>query len=201
MVYEPSKKQVLVFGGLNSNPGTLFNDLWAYDTTTKAWAKIDPSGVPPSERESSTMAYWPSTQRVLLFGGLSLGEDTDAELGDMWAYDPLTMTWGEVARTGIAPSARLGQAMASAPALGGVFLFGGRFDDTDLDDSWVFDSLDDTWARLQPAEGSPEARDGHVMAYDSSSGALVLFGGFDSSASLDLGDTWVFGPGQSDSIQ
>jgi hypothetical protein len=199
MLYEPNKKQVLVFGGLNSDPGTLFNDLWAYDTADKTWAKVDPAGAPPSERESSTMAYCPASQRVLLFGGLSLGDDTDAELGDMWAYDPVAETWGEVKPTGITPSARLGQGMAGAPALGGLFLFGGRLGDTDLDDSWMFNSLDDTWAQLQPGGGGPEARDGHVMAYDSSAGSVVLFGGFDSGASVDLGDTWVYGPARSDS--
>jgi N-acetylneuraminic acid mutarotase len=198
MVYEPNKKQVLVFGGLSSDDGALLNDLWSYDPAAKSWAKIDPSGLPPSERGSATMAYVPATQRVLLFGGFSLGDDTETQLGDLWAFDPVGDSWEEVKPASVTPSARLGQAMVSAPALGGLFLFAGRSADADLDDSWMFDWLGDTWTQLQLTQGSPQARDGQMMVYDSSAGAIVLFGGFDSSASLDLGDTWVFGPAQTD---
>jgi hypothetical protein len=199
MTYEPDKKQVLVFGGLNSDSGTLFNDLWAYDVTANTWTKLDPTGPAPSVRESTAMAYDPGSLQVLIFGGLSLGDNADSELGDMWGFARGTeaMAWGKFLLSGVIPSARQGHALAAAPAFGGLLMFGGRFGDADLNDLWMYDGR---WYLQQPLDESPSPREGHQMAYDSSARAVVLFGGFDSGASLDLGDTWVYEAAQSNSV-
>ena len=47
-----------------------------------------------------------------------------------------------------------------------------------------------TWTQLDPAT-SPSARSGAAMAYDASTGQLVLFGGSTSSSSL-VNDTWTW---------
>ena len=47
-----------------------------------------------------------------------------------------------------------------------------------------------SWAQQAPAT-SPPSRDGASMAYDPAIGAMVLFGGSDSSASV-LNDTWTY---------
>ncbi len=199
MTYELDSKQVLVFGGLNSDSGTLFNDLWAYDVTANAWTKLDPTGPAPAVRESTAMAYDPDSLQVLIFGGLSLGDDADTELGDMWIFDRGTeaTVWGKLLLSGVVPSARQGHALAAAPAFGGLLMFGGRFGNADLNDLWMYDGY---WYPQQPSGESPSPREGHQMAYDSSAGAVVLFGGFDSVASLDLGDTWVYGAAQNSSV-
>ena len=46
-----------------------------------------------------------------------------------------------------------------------------------------------TWTQLSPS-GSPPARSYPAMAYDSASGAVVLFGGFGNNGYLN--DTWIF---------
>jgi hypothetical protein len=200
MVYDPNTNRVLVFGGLNSGTSELLNDLWAYDLTTNAWTRLNPSGTPPSKRQYPAIAYCAATRRVLLFGGLTLSDNADAGLGDLWAYDPIGNAWERITPTGTTPSARQGQAMAYAPALGGLFMFGGLFGTMDLDESWMFNPTADEWTRMQPVGDGPGARDGLAMAYDSAAGAAVLFGGYNSTADLDLGDAWVYGPTQGDSV-
>ena len=48
------------------------------------------------------MAYDPSTQRVILFGG---GTPT-AFFNDTWAYDPAANTWTELSPSGTLPPPR-----------------------------------------------------------------------------------------------
>jgi hypothetical protein len=69
-----------------------------------------------------------------------------------------------------------------------VLLFGGRIGTTPLNDFWEFDAVALTWREIRPAT-RPPARFAHAMAFDSSRGRLVLYGGDDGSVTL-LGDTW-----------
>jgi N-acetylneuraminic acid mutarotase len=194
MVYEPNTNRVLVFGGLSDDSGELLNDLWAYDLVANTWTLLNPSGSLPAERELASMAYCLDSQLVLVFGGLALGASADADLGDMWAYDPVADTWTQIKPAGTTPTSRQGHATVAAPALGGLLMFGGLHGNTDVDETWLFGPLTDTWTLLQrPAGDAPGARDGHAMAYDSTSGTVVLFGGFDLATELELADTWICG--------
>ena len=47
----------------------------------------------------------------------------------------------------------------------------------------------DSWTQLSPAN-SPSARQSTAMAFDESTGEMVLFGGYSGSASLN--ETWVW---------
>jgi hypothetical protein len=78
-------------------------------------------------------------------------------------------------------------------------MFGGQRGDADLDEAWLFNPLTGTWSRLQPAGVVPQPRDGHAMAYDSASGAVVLFGGFATATRLEMADTWIYGPSRVES--
>ena len=53
-----------------------------------------------------------------------------------------------------------------------------------LGDSWRFDGTH--WSQVQDI--GPAPRVDHNMAFDSTRGAIVLFGGLDANATL--GDTW-----------
>ena len=173
MVYEPNTGRVLVFGGLSDDTGELLNDLWAYDLATNAWTLLTPPGSLPAGRQLASMSYFPASQLVLLFGGLSLGTSADSDLGDMWAYNAMANTWTQIGPLGTAPISRQGQAMVAAPALGGLLMFGGLHGETDLDETWLFEPLTNTWSRLQrPARAAPGARNGHALAYDSASGSV-----------------------------
>jgi galactose oxidase-like protein len=93
------------------------------------------------------------------------------------------------------PPARLNHAMAYDSVHGQVVLFGGQayLNGTVLNDTWVWDGSN--WTQKTP-QNSPPGRYSHAMAYDSSSGQVVLFGGNGGNADVYeggiLNDTWVW---------
>jgi len=98
------------------------------------------------------------------------------------------------------PSSRWGAAIAyDANASDGyVVLFGGEGPHGALGDTWTFQHGD--WINVTPtvptATNSPSPRFGAAMAYDSSAGYVVLFGGASGPATGSsvplLNDTWGF---------
>jgi hypothetical protein len=131
------------------------------------------------------MAYDSAHGQVVLFGGVNAANFL---YGDTWVWDGATWTQ-KFPQT--SPPAREAHAMAYDTAHGQVVLFGGNgaaslFGPGYLNDTWVWDGSN--WTKKSPPT-SPSARFGHVMAYDSAHGQMVLFGG--TSANL-FGDTWVW---------
>jgi hypothetical protein len=82
--------------------------------------------------------------------------------------------------------------MAFDSTRGVVVLFGGiRVDGSPLPaETWEYDGAD--WRRVSTAT-SPRARGLHAMAYDSSRGVVVLFGGTSGAGGgTEFGDTWEY---------
>lgn len=98
-------------------------------------------------------------------------------------------SWVELT-TGARPASRIQHAMTYDPIRRQVVLFGGRSNliGGPLDDTWVLDSGSTSWRQLSPPN-RPSPRTGHTMAFDTSRGVVVLFGGAASSNSF-LNDTW-----------
>lgn len=123
------------------------------------------------------MAYDSRRDVTVMFGGASGQGETREWNGSDWV---LVSTSG--------PIPRYYHAMAYDEARGVTVLFGGlKSPGTPikyLADTWEWDGS--TWT-LRDKDG-PEQRAGHAMAYDSSRGAVVLFGG--SNPEGALGDTW-----------
>jgi N-acetylneuraminic acid mutarotase len=82
MVYDPVRRQVLLFGGWLDD--YCVDDTWAYDPAANAWVELDPNGDRPSRRDSQAMAYDPGTGKVILFGGVEPEAWTRFE--DTWSY-------------------------------------------------------------------------------------------------------------------
>jgi hypothetical protein len=111
-------KEMLVFGGaedlqlapnflLGKSPGTVravFNDLWSYTPSTKAWKKLHPSGHLPPRRSNHT-AVW-NGHEMLVYGGW---RTNTADWGlsvynDVWGYSPEKNRWEQrTVRIGTAP--------------------------------------------------------------------------------------------------
>lgn len=109
--------------------------------------------------------------------------------------------WGNLTPyLNLSPSARLGAAMIydGNPSDGYVVLFGGMGPHGPLGDTWEFH--DGSWTNVTPivpnGTNTPSPRYGATMAYDSSDGYVVLFGGasaaFSGSNDPLLNDTWTF---------
>jgi Galactose oxidase, central domain len=187
MAYDAGTGKVILFGGMLASTYTELNDTWAYDPATNAWTNLDPTGDVPQSRCLHSMAYDPTTGKVILFGGSSHG----GCLGDIWAYDSAANTWADLSPTGDAPLARYGCPLAYDPGLGRLLLFGGS-DGHYLGDTWAYDSAANTWTNLvsvvSPVD-KPSARQYSAMAYDSEAQRTILFGGYSLAA---LGDTWAY---------
>jgi N-acetylneuraminic acid mutarotase len=186
MAYDPATRRLIMFGG-RDDTGTRLNDTWAYDPAANSWSELRPSGTLPLGRAGHVMAYDPSGGRLIVFGGRS--SETDL-LSDTWAYDPATNGWTELMPSGNLPPARAQPAMAYDPAAHRLIMFGGWDLDTDFGDTWAYDPSANTWADLDPSGTVPPARSGHDLAYDSSAGLLIMFGGV--AGENHYNDTWKY---------
>jgi N-acetylneuraminic acid mutarotase len=188
MVYDPASGKMILFGGRNEDAGV--NDTWAYDPSANTWTNLNPSGTVPSGRYYSAMVYDRAQGKVILFGG----RNEDAGVNDTWAYDPSANTWTELTPSGASPSARINHQMVYDSALGKVILFGGWWDAPGVRfaNPWAYDPAANTWTELAPVGASPSARSGTGMVYDSVTGKVILFGGWDGESFC--ADTWSYDP-------
>jgi N-acetylneuraminic acid mutarotase len=167
-------------------------------TTTEApaaWADLHPVGAVPSARYAHSMAYASGTGKVMLFGGW----DASAGVGlnDIWAYDHANNTWTNLKPAGgVVPSVRCRCSMVYDEAAGRLLLFGGLDDASHkcFNDTWAYDEATNTWMNLKPTGAVPSARAFSCMVYDEDRHKVILFGGWDESASIDFNDTWAYDP-------
>jgi len=126
--------------------------------------------VSPPARSGPSLAYHPATKTLVLFGG----DSANGFLGDTWLWNGITWT----AVPGDGPPARVGASMAFDPASGSLILFGGYgplgSSNGAFDATWMWNGK--SWVRLSPRT-SPPGRNGTSLAYHSSMGRLILFGG------------------------
>ncbi len=118
--YDASRGRVVLFGGRNPVTGPnvwnffqFFDDLWEWDGAT--WTQRVLPNAPPA-REGATLAFDPSSQRLLLFGGNRV-EQNGATLmfGDVWAIDAAAPANVQTIGSGCGRALRL---TASSPHVG-----------------------------------------------------------------------------------
>jgi hypothetical protein len=204
MAYDAANGTVVLFGGaaITGNTVTVLSDTWIWDGSS--WSQpaspCGAGGCPPA-RAAAGMASASASglglgRGVLLFGGAS----GTSSMGDTWFWQG--SSWTQVASGG--PPARSDASVAYDAANGTTVLFGGFTNAGNLNDTWVWNGS--AWTALcgtasTPACGaancgpSPQpaclpARGDASMAYDAANGAVVLFGGQGTSASLN--DTWLW---------
>ena len=189
---------LFVYGGrgVNSSGNAIsvwYTSLSAYDTTSNTWAILSADGNPagPSTTTRPGMAYDPTTNQIVVFGG----SDSNAGvlMDETWLFDLATNTWTMLPNPipgTTAPSARAGCKMAFDATSGGIILFGGQGPGGTTDrknDTWFL--AGSTWVQLAPTT-SPAERDLFGMTarsapYDD----VVMLGGRDL-AQVRLDDTW-----------
>jgi hypothetical protein len=142
----------------------------------------------PIARGCGGMAFDPTTNSTLLFGGVRGYYST---LGDTWQL--AGGIWSQLTPAN-SPPAREGPAMAFDVATGTVVLFGGSTglfggDCCDLSDTWVWDGTN--WTQINTLGPAARRFDGQGMVYDANTGNVILFGGIVQGNSY-LGDTWAW---------
>ena len=141
----------------------------------------------PSKRWGEMMVWDAADQCVLLFGGSNGVNDT-------WTF--ANGAWAQLTPAS-APSPRQYAGIAYDPQLGAVVLFGGHHAVTiggvsvtlELNDTWTYAA--GKWTNITRSVGkAPPGRESMGLAYDSSDGYLLLFGGL-SQSGTPLNDTWA----------
>ncbi len=179
MAYDPATGATVLFGGSSTN------DTWTWNGST--WTRQFPA-TSPEARTDASMAYDASIGKIVLFGGEGFSASGPPLLDDTWIWSGTD--WIQQSPT-ISPPARSGASMAYDATTGTLVLFGG-ISMTTMDryatdnDTWTFDGS--TWTLEEPAS-VPTARFGASMAYDASTGNVLLFGGFEVTPSSD---TWIW---------
>jgi hypothetical protein len=138
MVYDSTRKSVILFGGRDGND---LNDTWelTWNGSNATWTKLNlwPSNL-PSARSGHSMVYDSSRKSVILFGGYGSGGGN--YLNDIWFGD--NATWTEVnVGTSTMPSARSGHTMVYDSTRKSTILFGGygviNINGTTYNDTWT----------------------------------------------------------------
>jgi GH35 family endo-1,4-beta-xylanase len=164
---------------------------WTWNGT--AWTQLSPAHS-PGARIGAAMAYDVTRAQVVLFGG----EQGTTALQDTWTWDGADWTHRAPSNS---PPARGGAAMAWDGKAKKLLMFGG-FDLLTVfyDDTWEWDGTNwnEQLANLDPsastgvsvAAAAPSPRTLAMMAEDTASQTIVLFGGANWQGVLD--DTWVW---------
>jgi hypothetical protein len=150
-----------------------------------AWVHLTTPS-PPSDRDQVMMAYDPVISKVVLFGGY---DPAISPLGDTWTYH--AGTWTHLAISGPSPPARWAAGFVYDPQLHGMLLFGGRNLTKFFNDTWLFNGT--AWSRIStPSSVAPSPRSEPAMAYDPSTGRLLLFGGGIGNLPAGSSSPWTY---------
>jgi hypothetical protein len=178
MTYDSVRSRIVLFGGVNSaSGGGQLGDTWEYDGT--AW--VQRSSVGPPAREWPMLAFDPTRQRTVLFGG----GNGSAALNDTWEWNGAVGTWSQ--RPVAGPSARASKNLVFDPIRGVCVLFSGYAAGQFFADQWEFNGT--VWS--QRALVTPQARYSHSVVWDSVRQVLLSFGGETASGAQNA-DLWSF---------
>jgi cysteine-rich repeat protein len=144
------------------------------------WTPIaDPTR--PSQRPLASLVYDPSTQEIVMTGGLT---DSSVDSATTWLL--AGESWQGVVPGMKPPSNPLQQAATFDEEAGVVTVYGDQADNS----VYTWDGRSRTWTQHAPIAATwPHVRTMTAMAYDGARGRTVMFGGSGSTIG-SLGDTW-----------
>ena len=194
MAFSPPWNRLILFGGEGCNNACVLNETWAYDPTNGTWRDMAPA-VHPAARYFTAMAYDPTVDRMILFGG-HVPAGFPFSGGDTWAYDYRNNTWTDLNPV-TAPPRQESQKMVYDPVLRHVVLYGGGeyapgANETgggdaftpSSNETWIYNARTNTWSNVSKTVRPPPDTVFQI-AEDPGSGQIVLY---------DAGQTWTFNP-------
>jgi hypothetical protein len=179
----------------------------AHGAAQPTWTELTPAGASVPGRETPSAVYDPSSNRLILFGGLSLEIASDS-YNEVWVLSNANGLGGTPTWTQLSPSAPSGfppgRSSLSAiydPASNRMIVFGGgQFGggifSTLFNDTWVLTNANGlggspTWLPLSPVGGPPAPRAGQVAVYDTQNNRMIVFGGGNNGIEDVPNDVWV----------
>jgi N-acetylneuraminic acid mutarotase len=91
MAYDQHSGKIILFGGIDSQ-FVSYNDTWAYDVKAGTWTNLAPAGDLPPARGRTAMVYAFGIDKLLLFGGAAIQQDSGGAFGgqvyfnDTWTF-------------------------------------------------------------------------------------------------------------------
>jgi hypothetical protein len=195
MALDANRSRALLFGGRtrvgSSGPYTLFNDLWAFDFTTKAWTEVPTTGTGPSARANSAMAV--AGDKLLVFGGSTDTSGlTFTPTNDTYSLDLTIGAWTKLATIGGPPPARLFHSFAVDPSGAFAYVYSGgdknAFTGPFLTDLWTLEIGKAAWSKSTPSKGDTDGAGRIKFGLSARAGeagkapVLFAFGGHDDGA-------------------
>lgn len=175
----------------NNDDGKIYyyidNMTFTYDPATRLWdtlstaahpngtARPDPGNGSAQYLKWGSLCYDRYNHEVVLFGGGAV-DMPYGHVGGTWTFNPTSKTWTKLNLTE-QPSARAHSPMVYDSVNRKIVLFGGDHLDYLLNDTWVYDCVTKTWAKMNPTN-RPKPRAGHALLYMPKSKKVVLLGGY-----------------------
>ena len=176
-----------------------------------SWTLLGPSGLTyPLFRSGSTSVYDPSSNRIILFAGLS--DDAaagDPRLNDVWVETNAnglggTGAWSNLIPSG-SPQVRSDHSAVYDAANNRMIIYGGcgAVPTSNgclpiADNVWVLSNANGiggtpTWTQLFPTGGPPPARQGHQAVYDPTTNSMIVWAGQNGGGNgcATFPDVWV----------
>ena len=175
IAYDPSRRQAVVFGGVNAQNAYL-TDTWEWDGAS--WRNLGSAG--PGGRIHHAMAYDPLTWVVVLYGGLQ----NSTALSDTWEWTGAE--WTQMPATG--PGAIYGHAMIYDPMRQSAVLFGGTSGAAPNYNLWEWDGV--SWSSIS-ASGSPNLQYPNVFYDPSRQCEVVVSATFDAYSQTLANNNWL----------
>ena len=150
------------------------------------WANLTPSqGSAPEPRRHGTAIYDPIAQRVIVFGGLG----GSGLLNDLWAFDLVSLSWGQLNASGTGPSPRRGHNAVYDPVAHQMVVWAGQQGAVFFSDTWTLNLATLQWQDVSPSV-RPSPRYGSASVFDPVGRSLVQFAGFTNNGRFQ--DTQAF---------
>lgn len=172
MLYHSKENLILLFGGQSRlRWGSDLKDIWSYDVKNNIWKEEGVYEASPVTDKglAHSPAYDTESDRIVVLNSE----------GETWAFDFEAQKW-QKKNPRESPCARAGHKTAYDSESDRIILFGGfrgkSANDPIYNDTWSYDYNTNTWTLMKP-ENSPGIRMYHVMAYDSDSDRVILWGG------------------------
>jgi N-acetylneuraminic acid mutarotase len=187
--WDPVDGQMLVFGG-GCGAGCYRADLWGYRPPADKWVRLQSFRGGPSARGGHSAVWDPGGGRVLIFGG---AVPDGSSLRELWSYRPADGTWSRLAPLQPTPRARQQHTAVWDPVRAQMLVFGGYTGSGNfLDELLSYRPAANAWTTVTPGGPTPPARSNHAAAWDSTTGHMLVFGGYGGGGYLN--DLWSYDP-------
>jgi hypothetical protein len=106
MAYDPARKSIILYGGIDNYNGTPFDDTWELTSAGK-WAKLA-TVASPGGLTGHAMVTDTTRNKVLLYGGMAgytysdIGPYRDPMRNDVWEWDGAALRWSNRTPTALA---------------------------------------------------------------------------------------------------